>query len=228
MQTFIIVNNDFKFISRMVNLIYPIKDVKIKSLFCSYDNNLRSTFIDFSNVYIISEDLYCKYYSKFPKTIKCIVFVNNPTHAKTNNNTLYISTKTSDASLRKSITSFIKGEISNSVENRLQKLLNSFRFDFTLNGTRYLYESILYCLGSDADYLCENLHQNVFFEVSKRYNTSANNIKWSIARSINRACKRMSKTDYKRLKKYFKLEDDQPPTPKRIICTIINKFYKKN
>lgn len=227
MHTFIIVNNDFKFISRMVNIIYTIKDVRIKSLFSTYDNNLKSTFVDFNNIYIFSEDSYYKDYSRLPKTIKIIVFVNNPTHAKTDNNTLFISTKTSDTSIRKSITTFVKGEISQSIEKRLQKILNSFKFDFTLNGTKYLYDSILYCLNSENDSLCENLHQNVFFEISKKYNTSANNIKWSITRTINKACSRMTKTDYKRMKKYFKLEDDQPPTPKRIICTIINKFYKK-
>ena len=228
MQTFIIVNNDFKFISRMINIIYPIKDVRLKGLYCTYDNNLKSTFSDFSNIYIVNEDFYYNNSYKLPKTIKTIVLINNPTHAKTDNNTLFISQKTSDISIRKSITTFIKGDISQSTESKLQRTLTNFKFDFTLNGTRYLYDSILYCIKSDNDSLCENLHQNVFLGVAEKYNTSANNVKWSITRTINKAYSRMTKTDLKRLKKYFNLEDDGPPTPKRIICTIVNNFYKKS
>lgn len=69
MHNIIIVNNDFTFINRMINIIYPIKDAKIKSLFYTYDNNLKSTFVDFENIYIITEDTFYNYTTKFPKHV---------------------------------------------------------------------------------------------------------------------------------------------------------------
>ena len=226
MHNIIIVNNDFKFINRMINIIYPIKDAKIKSLFYTYDNNLKATFVDFQNIYLLSEDTFFNNTTKFPKTSRIIVLVEGPIKSKINENILYVSQKVSDTTLRKNIISYLDLEPKQSLEIKIQKTLNSFKFDFTLKGTRFLYESILYCSRTNDDTLCENLQKNVFSVIAEKNATNADNVKWGIIRSINKMYSHACKTDLKKLKSYFKLDDNQKPTPKRIICTILNKLNK--
>lgn len=128
--------------------------------------------------------------------------------------------------LRKNIISYLDVEPKQSLEIKVQKTLNSFKFDFTLKGSRFLYDAILYCVKTQDDSLCENLQQNVFKVVAEKHGTNTNNVKWSIIRSINKMYSHANKTDIKKLKLYFKLDDNQKPTTKRIICTIVNKLNK--
>ena len=70
----IIIDKEFKFINRMVNIIYSIDNIKLKSIYLSFDKTLSNNFNNPDNVYIVTENTYYKYLERFPKNIKLIVF----------------------------------------------------------------------------------------------------------------------------------------------------------
>lgn len=227
MHNIIIVDNDFTNISRIISIFHPIEDAKVKSLFHTCDEHLKSTFGDLSNIYVLFEETYFTFHSIFPENLKIIILVNNRIQSKVTQNILHVSLKTANATLRKNISSYLNVVPKYSYQDKVRKILNNLKFDFKLNGTHYLYDSIIYCINIGDDVLCENLQQNVFNIIAKQHNTTANNVKWSIFRSINKAYKTACNTDIKRINKYFRLETNQKPTPKRVICTILNKIDRK-
>ena len=115
----IIIDKEFKFISRIVNLIYSIDNIKLKSIYLSFDKTLSDNFNNPDNVYIMTETTYYKYLGRFPKNIKLIVFLNSMIKAKANNDILYISSKIADVSIIKNIISFLKLDTSEQLANKL-------------------------------------------------------------------------------------------------------------
>ena len=222
----IIIDKEFKFISRIVNLIYSIDNIKLKSIYLSFDKTLSDNFNNPDNVYIMTETTYYKYLGRFPKNIKLIVFLNSMIKAKANNDILYISSKIADVSIMKNIISFLKLDTNEQLANKLYKILRNFKFDFSIKGTNYLYESILYSITERKDYICENLEGTVFSVIAEKYNTTVGNIKWSIVRSINKTLKETPPSNLKAFTKYFHLDNNVKITPKLLICLFTNKFVK--
>ena len=184
MNNFIIIANELKFINKVISIAHPIKNVKIRGIYLTYEPPLKLTFNDLSNVYILSEYEYYKSGTRFPQNTRVIVLVNSMIKSRVQENVLFISHTISETSIRKNISTFLNDDTSFSKEKKVQKILTNFKFDFTLKGTKYLYESIIYCINSKDESICENLQKNVFSIIAEKYNTTPNNIKWNIIRSI--------------------------------------------
>lgn len=114
--------------------------------------------------------------------------------------------------------------INNSFQDTNQFILSELHYlglRLSLNGTKYLLESISYIYGSNNYGLVDNLEKNVYSVLAKKYNTIASNIKSNILKSLNLM---HISTDIEKIKKYFLFDDDIKPTPKLVIEFILNKL----
>ena len=226
MYNIIIVNSDIKFLNKIINIVFPVNNIRIKSLYPTTNLESCAEIANPENIFILTEDTYLKFSNQFNNDNKIIVFTDDSVKTKLDFNILYISNNISDQVARKNLITFLESTPALSYEVKTQKILNNLNFDFTLKGTNYLYESLVFCLTNHADYLCENLQQNVFKIIAETHNTSANNVKWSIIRSINNMYNLSTQTERKKIVNYFKINDNDKPTPKRVICTLVNNLSK--
>lgn len=100
------------------------------------------------------------------------------------------------------------------------KIINELmRLGFNLkhNGTKYITESILVL----KFYYKTNNIQNIYSIVARKYNTTKDNIKSNILKSIDYM---YCETEFSKLKMYFSLFEDIKPTPKQVILTILKNI----
>ena len=226
MHKIIIFDNNVEFISKIITLLYPVANAKIKTICTKVTKENLKEVLNETDVLIMSEINYLKYFSLFNVENRIIIFTKDNIRVKANNNILYLSDNISLESAGKNIYTFLALTPMETLEEKVKKLLLSLKFDFKYVGTTYLLESILLCLDNSDLYLCENLTKNVFSVLAKKYHSTPNNIKWSISRTITHLYDAANITDKQKLSKFFKLEPTQKPTTKLIICTILNKIIK--
>lgn len=110
--------------------------------------------------------------------------------------------------------------LSDALENSKEKIfreLITLGFNIKHNGTKYITESIIFL----KFYLKTNNIQDIYSIIAKKYNTTSNNIKSNILKSINYM---YYETDFLKLEKYFSLPKDIKPTPKQVILTILKNL----
>ena len=106
--------------------------------------------------------------------------------------------------------------LSNSIEYSKQLVLNKLLeigFNIKHKGTKYIADSILiykfYCKFPNI--------KDIYAIIARKYNTTTDNIKSNILKSINYM---YCETEFSKLKKIFSLSTDIRPTPKQIILTL--------
>lgn len=102
-------------------------------------------------------------------------------------------------------------------ENARIKILDELiklGFNIKHNGTKYIVDAILIL---KLNYNTNNI-KDVYAIISNKYNTTENNIKSNILKSINYM---YYETEYSNLKSYFSLNNNEKPTPKQVILTIL-------
>lgn len=100
--------------------------------------------------------------------------------------------------------------------------LENIGYDIGHKGTIYLIEAILH-IYLNSELMVDNLQKDIYLTISKKYHKTINNIKCN----INNATEAMYyKCDSKKLKEYFNFYDDNKPTTKTVIYTILNKIKR--
>ena len=105
-------------------------------------------------------------------------------------------------------------------ENTRIKILDELvklGFNIKHNGTKYIVDAILIL---KFNYNTNNI-KDVYAIISDKYNTTENNIKSNILKSINYM---YYETEYSNLKSYFSLNNNEKPTPKQVILTILKNI----
>lgn len=226
MLKMLIINSDFSFITNLINNILINSNVKIIGIFSYVDQNT----LEFISKY--SPDLIILSASEFNSLRKSITSTYHPNiillsenlKSRRFSNILYLSTINSPNTIKKSIISFINSKNVLKATQKIESIISDFNFDFSLNGTKYLIESILYSYQNKSSYVYENLEKNVYTYIAKKYKSSVYNVKWSIVRSINNMYFNNTTSSMKKVNSYFNLDPLEKPTAKLIISTIVNNI----
>ena len=153
-----------------------------------------------------------KIFSIFKKIQNKIIFTDSISNLKNSKNTLYLSFNSFSQYELKKLSNFLTKISEVDIRKYFRTLLKNYEFNFNLNGTTYLLESIVYSYMNKDKYVSENLEKNVFPKVAKIYNTTDKNVKWAIVRSINNI-----KCTNSKLKQF-----DDRLTPKSVIIELLS------
>lgn len=145
-----------------------------------------------------------------------IVFCDNLQNFKIKNNILYVS---NCSSVINELKKFTLTETDSEIREKIIEILEKLNFDFKLNGTNYLLESILYSYINKDNYVFENLEKNVYPYIAQKYNINETKVKYSIIRSINNMNLKLS-NDYPQ----GSTKISSKITAKLLISEIINKL----
>lgn len=223
----IVLNNDIEFVKNLCNHIFSeIPELQL--------SGFTSDFTEFEKLvakvkpYIIMMD-YSDYihsqYTKKSDFLKMkILFCNTKPSSKGSSKQLLISKNSSLNEMKDLIKNFVSKENLRILRGKIIKLLENFQFDFKLLGTTYVLESILYCYENKTDYVFENLEKNVYPHVAIRCNTNADNVKWSIVRSVNAMNARIHMPIPKQLSNQLNLDVTEKTTAKQLISAIVTKL----
>lgn len=100
------------------------------------------------------------------------------------------------------------------------KELEYIRYNVEYKGTNYLIDAILQAY-MNKNPMLENLQKEIYPIIADKYNKSINTIRCNIRHATE--CM-YYECDIKRLKEYFRLIDDEKPTTKEVIYTVLNKI----
>ncbi len=103
-------------------------------------------------------------------------------------------------------------------KRRVLDEIKGLKFEVTNIGVQYLIDCVLLVKSNDALY---NLEKDIYPIVAKKYNVSANKVKWNIYSCINNMSRNNS---VERINRYFGFTYNRTPTPKVLIFTIVNKI----
>lgn len=107
-----------------------------------------------------------------------------------------------------------------SLEHRICKELETINYNFSYMGTKYLLETIL-LLYKEKNWEDIKLEKKIYPILSKKHHKTVNNIKTNI---INATELMYCSNDSNMINKYFRFYDNEKPTPKLVISTIIDKL----
>ncbi len=105
------------------------------------------------------------------------------------------------------------------ITQKISEELLLLGYNFKLEGTHYLLESISYIYNKNDIKLLENLEKNVYKEIAIKNGKKILNIKTSIIRATNYV---YNYQDENKLYEYFSI--NIKITPKLVISTILNKL----
>ncbi len=221
----VIISNNLLFISDIINNIFINSNIKIIGLFSNANDSLNFISKHHPDIVILHS-------SDFPTLKKIIdnsyhpniILLTNSLRSRNFSHILYLSTSTSHRTMKRSILSFINDKNVYKITIKIESLISKFNFNFSLNGTRYLIESIVYSYLNKNSYVCDNLEKKVYSQIAKKHNTTIYNIKWSIVRSINNMYFNNTTSSMKKINSYFNLDPLEKPTAKIIISTIVNNI----
>lgn len=114
----------------------------------------------------------------------------------------------------------IKEQEKNSLEYKICEELKKIHYNFSYIGTKYLIETIL-LLYDNSNMESIKLEKEIYPIISKKYKKTINNIKTNIINATD-----LMYYDCKSniLKEYFRICDDEKPTPKIVILTILTNL----
>lgn len=221
----ILIEDNIESINKIIKIINPINDLRIKSIFYQENSNLYHELNKSDNIIFLSIEKHSILKTRINSNNKIIIYSEKITKPYTEKDLLYISSNDKYIDIvQKNIISYLNINSIEYYKRILARLFNNLNFDFKLTGTIFLYESLLICLSEPNDYLYENLNEKIYTPLAKKHETTPDNIKWSIIRSIKSTYLNSTDTQINKINTYFNLDDNQNLTPKIIICTIINKM----
>lgn len=118
----------------------------------------------------------------------------------------------------------IKEQEKNSIEHKICIELKKLHYNFSYIGTRYLIETILLSY-NNTDYEMLKLEKEIYPKLSKKYKKTVNNIKTNI---INATTIMFYDCESSILENYFGISEDEKPTPKTVVSTIIGNLKNYN
>lgn len=228
MLKLIIFNSNLNLVKNLCNLLVnEISNLQLSGI-ANTENELQ-LLVEKVNPEIImmtyTDFINSNYSKKLNSNILKILFYNSRKNIKNSPTKLFLQETACKNEILESIQNFIFNYSSFALRNRIIETLESFNFDFKLIGTTYLLDSILYCYENKTDYIFENLEKNVYPIIAKNFNTSNNNVKQSIVRTVNNMYTNISPITHKYLSEYFKIDISEKATAKQLISTIVTRLY---
>ena len=154
-----------------------------------------------------------------------IISINTlKTNIKKEENKINISNKLSFEKMRIHIEKFLKNTITNSIRQKTTEILIDLGFSFKHIGTKYIADAICYATTNNYDCSFENLEKDIYPYLAKVNHTQIDNVKWSVARTINLMYLHHTTKSILKLEEYFCLEHLQKPTPKLVMSVITNRL----
>lgn len=221
----VILNIDFESIKILCNcIINQFPDAQLSGICTSLEEFDYSVSKIKPNIIIMNysdfiNSSYCKSECKIPK----IIFYNSIPTLRNSSTQLFVSKNISSNEI-KSISEFISRHDHYLLRKKIIKILENFRFDFKLNGTTYLLESILYCYENKTDYVFENLEKNVYPYVAEKCHTTDSKVKWSISRATDNMNTHLSNLVQKQISNSLNLDISDKPSAKQFITAIVTKL----
>ena len=197
MYHYIIFNNNIETIKNIINLFSEFSNFKI----CGITNSKSELALlsEKSQPYLIiisDSDSKKIEMSKILNNYKYkIIICDNILEFKNSKYTLHISLKLSEKEIIKKLKPFLSNLDERAIRKKVNNILHKLNFDFKLNGTKYLLESIVYSYLNKENYLFENLEKKIFPHIAKKFGVSSNNVKFSIIRSINNMNSNLQKSN---------------------------------
>lgn len=152
-----------------------------------------------------------------------IVILSNKSKTR-RNKILHIENTLPNNEIAQKISIFVSSTIICSQKEKIINLLSKLGFTFNLAGTVYLLDAILYTHTYKGSYSFETLSNDVYSYVAELNNSNMDRVRWSIARSINYMYDKHTKSSYKVVEKYLKIQYPEKPTPKLIISILANNL----
>ena len=154
-----------------------------------------------------------------------IICINNfKTPVKKYDNRISLSNNNSFEEIKKHLEKFTFKITKDIIKEKSTQILLKFGFSLKHIGTKYLIEAISYSYIINFDNSFENLEKNIYPYIAKLNDTNVDNVKWSIARSINLMYLNHTTKSIVELENYFYLDHLEKPTPKLVISIIRNKL----
>lgn len=219
-MTILVISNNIKNISAISNFINLNFNNNISILIANDMNSANSIINKYNiNLIILESNIYnFNFYKEHLSYIPVILFID------TNNYNKKIFKDYENISfcnlsyLKKLLFNYIS--LTSSIESTKIEIINQLLkigFNIKHNGTKYITDSIIiYKFFFKTDKI-----KDIYSIVAQKYNTTSNNVKSNILKSINYM---YCETKFEKLKTYFSLEEDIKPTPKQIILTVLKNI----
>jgi len=114
----------------------------------------------------------------------------------------------------------IKENEKSSIEYKVCTELKKLHYNFSYKGTRYLMEAIL-LLYNRNNFENVKIEKEIYPQISKKYKKTINNIKTNIINATDLMC---YDCEQDILNKYFGIYNNEKPTPKMVIASIIDNI----
>lgn len=232
MFNLLIVSNNFKNVKRISNnLINKLDFIRLIGIVSNIDELVTFILKDKPDIILLSNSIYSKLIKldilKYKPMFIILSNLQNCDYKKFSNR-LYISNSICDNKFQTITESFIINKDSETLKKSISDILIDVKFNFSLYGSKYLLDAIIYSYTNKDLYVFENLESNVYPYIAKKHHTTVSNVKWSIVRSINSMYFSHTTYSMKKISKYFNLDLLKKPTSKIIICTIVSNLEKEH
>ena len=160
-----------------------------------------------------------------------LIFISNPDsdptiEYKQKKSFLYIPTDDNYRMILARTLKFIAKNINVSKKYEIKEILENIGFNFRLSGTIFLLDSLTYIKSYEGAEYFENLSTDVYPFVARKHNTTPQNVKWSIERSLKYLYQRNESKTHEVIEEYFGIKAPEKITPKVLITSIIDLLHE--
>lgn len=219
-MTILVISNNIKNISAISNFINLNFNNNISILIANDMNSANSIINKYNiNLIILESNIYnFNFYKEHLSYIPVILFTDTNNYNKKIFKDYENISLCNLSYLKKLLFNYIS--LTSSIESTKIEIINQLLkigFNIKHNGTKYITASIIiYKFFFKTDKI-----KDIYSIVAQKYNTTSNNVKSNILKSINYM---YCETKFEKLKTYFSLEEDIKPTPKQIILTVLKNI----
>lgn len=219
-MTILVISNNIKNISAISNFINLNFNNNISILIANDMNSANSIINKYNiNLIILESNIYnFNFYKEHLSYIPVILFTDTNNYNKKIFKDYENISLCNLSYLKKLLFNYIS--LTSSIESTKIEIINQLLkigFNIKHNGTKYITDSIIiYKFFFKTDKI-----KDIYSIVAQKYNTTSNNVKSNILKSINYM---YCETKFEKLKTYFSLEEDIKPTPKQIILTVLKNI----
>jgi len=187
MKKLLLAFEDFDFTKDFFNLIALKFSEEI--IVSGITNNIKETtshFLKyFPDIICTDADTYINICDKISSFEPIYFIIDNKKLLNIPKNTSNMNISDSFKDLVYQFKSIFSNSVTRKLELKLYKQFHDLNFNFKLSGTRYLFEAILFVYEHNNLYALDNMKKNIYPEVSNKYHTNPNKVKWNIEKSIS-------------------------------------------
>ena len=236
MVNILIATNDIKLIKKLINEVlaqnqnirlYKISTNESETIKILNNSNINITFLDAKIIKSsINEMLGRIRQDKKEKYKNSIVIISNNLKVikQINKNEMiidYIMEKSSKEDMAYKINKIISKKDIEVKRKEIIKELEYIRYNLDYKGTNYLIDTILQVYINEKLMIVDNLQNDVYPIIANIHRKSINTIRCNIRHATE--CM-YCECDMKKLKEYFGLMEDEKPTTREVVYTVLSKI----